>query len=212
MSTPTTNRWDQFAAGALAGAGTTTILHPLDLLKVRLQVDTSMTGRPQSFMTFRQLAHLVKAGRAYQGYQANLVANVTTWGTYFFIYDMLKHYIQNSHKSQNFFLNSLGYFGASGTAGIVSICITNPLWVVKTRMCLQVSDDPTMYRNVPVALYRIAKQEGIKGLYRGLLPGLFGTTHGAVQFTVYEQLKRMCEHFDIPQAQTLNLLSIRLIF
>lgn len=204
MSANSNSRWDQFIAGALAGAGTTSILHPLDLLKVRFQVDTSMAKSSQNFLTFRHLVHLAKTRGLYQGFQANLIANVSTWGTYFFIYDTLKHRIQGAHKSSNFFLNSLGYFGASGTAGIVTICITNPLWVVKTRMCLQSPQDPLKYRNVPDALYRIAKQEGIKGLYRGLLPGLFGTTHGAVQFTVYEALKKMCDNFNISQVPPLK--------
>lgn len=193
------NRWDQLIAGALAGAGTTTILHPLDLVKVRLQVDTNTVRPKQAFLTFRQLAQLAKAGTLYQGFQANFVANMTTWGAYFFIYDRLKHIIQKNSQSSNLFISSLGYFGASGTAGVITICLTNPLWVVKTRMCLQSPKDALLYKNVADALYQIANREGLKGLYRGLLPGLFGTTHGAVQFTVYELLKRMCDQFNISQ-------------
>ena len=37
---------------------------------------------------------------------------------------------------------------------------------------------------------QVYRSEGIRGFYRGLLPSLFGVSHGALQFMAYEQLKK----------------------
>lgn len=66
---------------------------------------------------------------------------------------------------------------------------TQPQWVIKTRMCLQVhTPNGTVgnYTGLWHALRTILRTEGVAGLYSGFVPGLFGTLHGAVQFVAYE--------------------------
>lgn len=77
----------------------------------------------------------------------------------------------------------------SAVAGILTAAITNPLWVVKTRMCTQTPTTLDPYRNLLDALRRIGRDEGARGLYKGFIPALFGVSHGAIQFMVYEQMK-----------------------
>ena len=50
-------------------------------------------------------------------------------------------------------------------------------------------DAPGAYRGMGQGISSVVQKEGIRGLYRGLLPSLFGVSHGAVQFAAYEQLK-----------------------
>ena len=87
---------------------------------------------------------------------------------------------------------------AASTAGIVTLGITNPIWVVKTRLVLQFGRDQNMlskqdpnkvYKGMFDALKKIAVHEGIPGLYKGFVPGIWGVSHGAIQFMTYEELK-----------------------
>lgn len=45
------------------------------------------------------------------------------------------------------------------------------------------------YRHTADAIKRIWKTEGAAGFYKGLVPSLFGVSHVAVQFPLYERLK-----------------------
>ena len=49
---------------------------------------------------------------------------------------------------------------------------------------------PGAYRSFSSGIREIYRTEGIPGFYRGLVPSLFGVSHGALQFMAYEQLKR----------------------
>lgn len=79
------------------------------------------------------------------------------------------------------------------------VLIFNPIWVVKTRLALQVeasaastsAGQQANYQGMADALRTIYRQEGVAGLYKGLLPALFLTSHGAIQFTLYEHMKAL---------------------
>ena len=45
------------------------------------------------------------------------------------------------------------------------------------------------YISIQDGTRRIYNAEGLSGFYRGLVPSLFGVSHGALQFMAYEQMK-----------------------
>ncbi|KAI8074272.1 mitochondrial carrier domain-containing protein [Gilbertella persicaria] len=87
-------------------------------------------------------------------------------------------------------LSPVQHLVASAEAGALTAFMANPLWVVKTRMCTTTYNTPNAYKGLFDGLRRLYIEEGIKGLYRGLVPALFGTSHGAIQFMVYEEMKK----------------------
>lgn len=60
---------------------------------------------------------------------------------------------------------------AAAQAGVLTLVMTNPIWVVKTRLCLQYDGvssarDPRSYSGMMDALTKIYKYEGVRGLYK----------------------------------------------
>lgn len=85
---------------------------------------------------------------------------------------------------------------ASVTAGACSTSVTNPIWVIKTRLMSQISASageghrtPWHYDNSFDAARQMYRNEGIRAFYSGLAPALLGLTHVAIQFPLYEYLK-----------------------
>lgn len=48
---------------------------------------------------------------------------------------------------------------------------------------------PGAYTSFAAGAKQIYRVEGLAGFYRGLVPALFGVSHGALQFMAYERLK-----------------------
>ncbi|KAJ1498240.1 hypothetical protein HMI55_005043 [Coelomomyces lativittatus] len=74
--------------------------------------------------------------------------------------------------------------------GVTTTVTTNPLWMVKTRMQLQVSQMSNLYKNSLDCLYKVIKQEGILSLYRGLTASLVGISESTIHWLIYENLKK----------------------
>lgn len=94
----------------------------------------------------------------------------------------------------------------------MSTIVTNPLWVVKTRfMTQEIGPGEVRYAHTLDAIQRMYRTEGIRTFYRGLLPSLFGVTHIALQFPLYERFKalnRPTDGSDLPPSTILACSSV----
>ena len=86
---------------------------------------------------------------------------------------------------------------AALSGGTCSTLVTNPIWVIKTRLMSQSSARakanmvraPWHYRNTWDAARKMYIHEGFRSFYSGLVPALLGLTHVALQFPLYEIFK-----------------------
>lgn len=112
----------------------------------------------------------------------------------------IKFYVYGSCKS--FGTTVVGYredaailhAQAAIAAGLATATATNPIWLVKTRLQLDRSrinhiTNGQQYRSALDCAQKVVRQEGIKGLYKGLSASYLGTVETALHLVVYEQLK-----------------------
>lgn len=194
-------KYEHLIAGVSGGAISTLILHPLDLLKIRFAVSDGRTSLPQYGSLTSAFLTIVKQEGVrglYRGVAPNVWGSGSAWGCYFLFYNTIKTWIQAGDAKQP--LGPTKHMLAAAEAGILTLLMTNPIWVVKTRLCLQygnVESTPSnkCYKGVFDALGKIYRNEGVRGLYRGLVPGMFGVTHGALQFMTYEEMKNFYNEY-----------------
>jgi len=198
---------DEAIAGIGAGLISTLTLHPLETIKTRLQVQDGKLVSLKHNGTFRTFYDIVKNEGykgLYQGLSPNLIGNTVSWGIYFWIYSMKKD--QYSKKNNGERLTKIQHMKASYQAGLFTQISTTPIWLIKTRMCVQNPNDPEAYKGIIDAAKKIYKYEGIRGFYKGMLPTLIGTSHGAIQFMAYEEMKILYKN-NYPNADNPDAIS-----
>ena len=88
-------------------------------------------------------------------------------------------------------LSPADFFLSSLLAGAATALLTNPLWVLKTRLLSSERTAQGAYAGPVTGTVQMWRDEGWKGGYRGLAISMVGVAHGAVHFAVYEPAKKV---------------------
>lgn len=174
-------------AGFTAGFVSSTLCYPLELIKTRKQSNhyKSYSG------TFKAVIDTVQTRgirNLYRGIMPGWIGSAGAWGMYMGIYNNLKMRMRE-YPGQK--LGKLEHLSASLAGGVVVQLSINPIWVVKANLQLET------YNTTGQAVGHLWKTEGIRGFYRGIVPGLWLCFQGAIQFMIYEELRYMTsEHFN----------------
>ncbi|PLN75810.1 mitochondrial carrier protein [Aspergillus taichungensis] len=187
--------------GASAGVASGIVTCPLDVIKTKLQAQGGFARRGGQVGAKTLYRGMLGTGRIivrqdglrglYQGLGPMIFGYLPTWAVYLAVYDRSREYFYGTTDS---WWLARGY--ASITAGACSTIVTNPIWVIKTRLMSQsVRSDsegmraPWHYKNTWDAARKMYRSEGFRSFYSGLTPALLGLTHVAIQFPLYEYFK-----------------------
>lgn len=220
-------------AGAIGGFTSGVVTCPLDVIKTKLQAQGGYValnkgrhvGQPKLYNGLVGTARVIWREEGirglYRGLGPIVMGYLPTWAVWFTVYNKSKvwlgpHYGKSMRGlSGNVILITFSpesthvvNFWSSIIAGASSTIVTNPIWVIKTRLMSQshIPDliprpgstptarpsihAPWHYRSTIDAARKMYTSEGIASFYSGLTPALLGLTHVAVQFPTYEYFKK----------------------
>ncbi|KAL0943925.1 mitochondrial folate carrier protein [Colletotrichum truncatum] len=197
-------------AGLSAGSVATLVVHPLDIVKTRMQIHRSAANPSVSLTTMSLIRSLTQnphpIASLYRGLTPNLIGNASSWSAFFFFKNRVERAIAywkagplptsrgsgaDARSSTKDVLSSQDFFISSALAGALTQVLTNPVWVLKTRMLSSDRTAAGAYTNMWSGARQLYRSEGLRGFYRGLGVSLIGVSHGAVQFAVYEPAKQV---------------------
>uniref|UniRef100_UPI00062E2332 peroxisomal membrane protein PMP34 isoform 2 n=1 Tax=Danio rerio TaxID=7955 RepID=UPI00062E2332 len=177
-------------AGAMGSVTAMTVFFPLDTARLRLQVDEKRKAKSTPAI----LSEIIKEEgllAPYRGWFPVICSLCCSNFVYFYCFHSLKAtWLQGQRSTAGRDL----IIGIA--AGVVNVLVTTPLWVVNTRLKLQGAKfrnediQPTHYNGIKDAFVQIMRQEGVGALWNGTFPSLLLVLNPAVQFMIYEGLKR----------------------
>lgn len=86
-------------------------------------------------------------------------------------------------------LSPADYFISATVAGLATQALTNPIWVIKTRMVSSNKTSADAFPNMWTGFAQVYRTEGLRGFYSGLSMSLVGVSQGALTFAIYDPIK-----------------------
>ena len=194
MSTPPKKKSlsTHLIAGGVAGFSEAAICHPLDTIKVRMQLRSKQKKPMPFYRVGIEIAKKEGLPGLYKGIGAVVTGIVPKIAIRFSSFEVYKEYLGGPNPA------SWAIFVAGLGAGVTeSILVVNPMEVIKIRLQAQrhsLSDpmDIPKYRNAAHCAYTIVTEEGFSALYKGVsLTCLRQATNQAVNFTIYTKAKSL---------------------
>ncbi|KAF9541049.1 hypothetical protein EC957_003437 [Mortierella hygrophila] len=176
---------------AIAGAGggiiSMALTYPLITISSRLQVQKNKESKDAYKNGLDAVKKIIaKEGISglYSGLDSALFGISLTNYCYYYFYEFTKSVIDKAQMS------TLESMSAGAVAGAATVMITNPIWVINTRIATRNASAPN---SRPLGTLETAQQmikdNGLKSFWQGVMPALILVANPIIQYTVFEKLK-----------------------
>ncbi|KAK4187606.1 mitochondrial carrier domain-containing protein [Podospora australis] len=195
-------------AHALAGAGggilSMALTYPLITLSTRAQVESK-----RAETTFLQAIQKIVAREGvsglYSGLSSALFGISVTNFVYYYWYEWTRAFFEAAAEKAGRAskkLTTVESMIAGAIAGSATVILTNPIWVVNTRMTTRKSDSEETLPGAETkakkpttigTLLSLLQKEGPQALFSGVVPALVLVINPILQYTLFEQMKNTVE-------------------
>ncbi|KAH0461171.1 hypothetical protein IEQ34_008746 [Dendrobium chrysotoxum] len=191
------------AAGAISGAISRTLTSPLDVIKIRFQVQLEPTSwvllrremsKPSKYTGIMQASKDIFREEGLPGFWRGNVPALLMYMPYtaiqFTVLHKLKTLASGSSKTDDHLrLSPYLSYVSGAVAGCAATVGSYPFDLLRTILASQ--GEPKIYPNMRSAFEHIMQTRGIRGLYAGLSPTLVEIIpYAGLQFGTYDTFKR----------------------
>ncbi|KAK6345980.1 hypothetical protein TWF730_010316 [Orbilia blumenaviensis] len=189
----------RFLAGGVGGVVSQLAVYPIDTLKFRMQCEMVAGGPRGNQLIAATARKLWRTGGFYRGLPLGLVGifpySAIDLGTFEW---MKRSYITARSKTlgireEDFQMSNFVVLAIGATSGSVGASIVYPINLLRTRLQAQgTAQHPQTYTGMWDVTSRTLKQEGVKGLFKGLTPNLMKVVPAvSISYLVYENSKQL---------------------
>lgn len=186
-------------AGAGGGALSMVVTYPLITLSTRAQTEAkkASSSKEKALSPLDAAKDIIRregVSGLYSGLESALFGISVTNFVYYYFFEGTRSLYENSKRNagnKNLSLSTLESMVAGAVAGSATVALTNPIWVVNTRMTVKdtAKKDPVTGKVIgaPSTLQTvrdILENDGPKAFFSGVVPALVLVINPILQYTV----------------------------
>lgn len=182
--------------------------YPLITLSTRAQVESKRSVDTTFLAAVQKIVAREGISGLYSGLSSALFGISVTNFVYYYWYEWTRAFfeaaaVKTGRASKK--LTTVESMIAGAIAGSATVILTNPIWVVNTRMTTRkaaaAEDEKDALPGAPAAkkpstigtLLALLKNEGPQALFAGVVPALVLVINPILQYTLFEQMKNAVE-------------------